>query len=144
MEATKYKCIGFAHLLSEFSLVSFEFAIFTGDGYVVGGIHVCNLITVLMKSIHVVHPIRPAHWMAVLSAGGYNIGHNIIINIMAYFCFSTSFDEWLAHWMSVLSAGRHNIGYNIIINIVAYFCFSMSLSKFDVKKNLIVQAVRDI
>ena len=66
MGTTKYKCIGFAHLVSELSLISFEVALFTDGGYVVGGIDVCNLITVSTKSIPVVLPIRPALLMSGL------------------------------------------------------------------------------
>ena len=50
--------IGFAYLVSELSLISFEVALFTGGGYVVGG-----------KNIPVVLPIRPALLMSGLHTG---------------------------------------------------------------------------
>ena len=69
MEATKYDCIGFAHLVSELPLISFEVALFIGSGYVVGGIDICNLITVSKKGIPVVLPITP-----VLLTSGLHTG----------------------------------------------------------------------
>ena len=68
MEAIRYKCIGFAHLVSE-SQISFDVALFTGGGYVVGGIYICNLITVSRKGIPVVLPITPAPLMSGLHTG---------------------------------------------------------------------------